>query len=128
MQDGRGTFVSHGRGKPGVAAPVKIVIGRRRRHLKPQLSPSAPPSGMNCGNWKEGTMSRNYEIHSGRRIVKTVRSSSSLQAAIDYVHTFGSAKEITILGPDTVSWRGARFVGVPVNESSSEAELPVLPA
>jgi hypothetical protein len=77
---------------------------------------------------KEGTMSRNYEIHSGRRIVKTVLSSSSLQAAIDYVHTFGSAKEITILGPDTVSWRGARFVGVPVPDRSPQAEPPVSPA
>ena len=64
-------------------------------------------------------MSRKYEIHSGRRVVKTVLSSSPLQAAIDYVHTFGSAKEITILGPDTVSWRGARFVGVPVPTTSS---------
>ncbi len=73
-------------------------------------------------------MSRSYEIHSGRRIVKTVLSSSSLQAAIDYVHTFGSAKEITILGPDTVSWRGARFVGVPVSERSPDAEPPVPPA
>ena len=61
-------------------------------------------------------MSRKYEIHSGRRVVKTVLS-SPLQAAIDYVHTFGSAKEITILGPDTVSWRGARFVGVHVPEA-----------
>ena len=66
----------------------------------------------------KGTMSREYEIHSGRRVVKTVLSSSPLQAAIDYVHTFGSAKEITILGPDTVSWRGARFVGVPVFEEN----------
>jgi hypothetical protein len=61
-------------------------------------------------------MSRTYEIHSGRRVVKTVLSSSPLQAAIDYVHTFGSAKEITVLGPDTVSWRGARFVGILVPE------------
>lgn len=59
-------------------------------------------------------MSRQFEIRSGRRIVSRRDSSSALQAAIDYVHTFGSAKEITILGPDTVSWRGARFVGVPV--------------
>ena len=66
-----------------------------------------------------GTMSRTYEIHTGRRVVKTVLSSSPLQAAIDYVHTFGSAKEITILGPDTVSWRGARFVGVPAPERSA---------
>jgi hypothetical protein len=72
-------------------------------------------------------MSRKYEIHTGRRIVKTVSSSSSLQAAIDYVHTFGSAKEITILGPDTVSWRGARFVGVPVPDRSSEPDQPDSP-
>jgi hypothetical protein len=72
-------------------------------------------------------MSREFEIHSGRRVVKTVLSSSPLQAAIDYVHTFGSAKEITILGPDTVSWRGARFVGVPVPASSPEAEPPAWP-
>ena len=72
-------------------------------------------------------MSRKYEIHSGRRVVKSVLSSSPLQAAIDYVHTFGSAKEITILGPDTVSWRGARFVGVPVPDCSPEAVPPVSP-
>ena len=72
-------------------------------------------------------MSRTYEIHSGRRIAKTMLSSSPLQAAIDYVSTFGSAKEITILGPDTVSWRGARFVGVPVPERRPEAEPPVSP-
>jgi hypothetical protein len=49
-------------------------------------------------------MSKEYEIHSGRRIVKTVLSSSPLQAAIDHVQAYGStSKEITILGPDTVS-------------------------
>jgi hypothetical protein len=73
-------------------------------------------------------MSRSYEIHSGRRIAKTVLSSSPLQAAIDYVHTFGSPNEITILGPDTISWRGARFVSVPVPERSPDAERPVSPA
>jgi hypothetical protein len=72
-------------------------------------------------------MSRTYEIHTGRRVVKTLHSSSPLQAAIDYVHTFGSAKEITILGPDTVSWRGARFVGVVVPDLPV-AEPPVSPA
>jgi hypothetical protein len=66
-------------------------------------------------------MSRNYEIHTGRRVVKTVLSSSPLQAAIDYVHTFGSAKEITVLGPDTVAWRGARFVAVHVPEAAPPA-------
>ena len=72
-------------------------------------------------------MSRKYEIHSGRRVVKTVLSSSPLQAAIDYVHTFGSAKEITILGPDTVSWGGARFVAVHAAERSPEPTPSVSP-
>ena len=72
-------------------------------------------------------MSKKYEIHSGRRIAKIVLSSSPLQAAIDYVHTFGSASEITILGPDTISWRGARFVSVPVPERNAEAAPPVSP-
>src|SRR5262245_10020635 len=89
---------------------------------------SHPPLSLRQLEGKKRAMSRNYEIHSGRRIVKTVLSSSSLQAAIDYVHTFGSANEITILGPDTVSWRGARFVGVPVPERNPLAEPPVSPA
>jgi hypothetical protein len=62
-------------------------------------------------------MSKEYEIHSGRRVVKTVLSSSPLQAAIDHVVSYGSSRnEIAILGPDTVSWRGARFYAVPVPE------------
>jgi hypothetical protein len=73
-------------------------------------------------------MSREFEIRTGRRTVKTVFSSSTLQAATDYVSTFGSAKEIVILGPDTVSWRGARFVGVPVvEETRVDAEPPLSP-
>ena len=66
-------------------------------------------------------MSRKFEIRSGRRTVKTVLSSSALQAAIDYVHTFGSANEITILGPAEVSWRGARFVAVRVPDPAADA-------
>ena len=42
-------------------------------------------------------------------------SSSALQAAFDYVRSFGSGNdEITILGVDTVAWRGARFIAVAV--------------
>jgi hypothetical protein len=60
-------------------------------------------------------MSRKYEIRSGRRTVSTQLSSSPLQAAVDYVRSFGSSNdEITILGNDTVAWRGARFSAVPV--------------
>jgi hypothetical protein len=58
---------------------------------------------------------REFEIHSGRRAVATRYASSAQEAAIDYVRSFGSsADEIRVLGPDTVSWRGARFVAVPV--------------
>jgi len=41
-------------------------------------------------------------------------SSSALEAVIDYVRSFGSSNEITILGVDTVTWRGATFSAVPV--------------
>ena len=44
-----------------------------------------------------------------------------LQAVIDYVRTFGSGSEITVLGIDTVAWRGARFTGVPVPAESATA-------
>jgi hypothetical protein len=58
-------------------------------------------------------MSKKYEIRSGRRMVSMQYSSSALQAAVDYVRTFGcSNDEITILGVDTVAWRGARFSAV----------------
>ncbi|HUG64883.1 MAG TPA: hypothetical protein VMK83_06655 [Gaiellaceae bacterium] len=70
-------------------------------------------------------MSKKYEIHSGRRIVSTQYSVSALQAAVDYVRSFGtSADEIRRLGIDSVSWRGARFsaVLVPV-----EPTLPLPP-
>jgi hypothetical protein len=60
-------------------------------------------------------MSRKYEIRSGRRTVSVQRSSSPLQAALDYVRMFGSGdSEITILGVDRVAWRGAQFSAVPV--------------
>jgi hypothetical protein len=60
-------------------------------------------------------MSREFEIHSGRRIVSIQRSVSPLQAVVNYVRMFGSAEsEIRIVGVDSVSWRGARFSAVPV--------------
>jgi hypothetical protein len=62
---------------------------------------------------------REFEIHSGRRVVATQYSSSARQAAIDYVRAFGSSPdEIDVLGPDMVAWRGARFVAVPVLPAS----------
>jgi len=69
-------------------------------------------------------MSRKYEIRSGRRTVSTRLSSSALEAAIDYARMFGSPNEISILGVDTVGWRGAKFTAVPVPD---ERPPPVWP-
>lgn len=64
-------------------------------------------------------MSRKYEIHSGRRTVATRLSSSPLEAVVDYARMFGSPNEITVLGVDTVAWRGAMFTAVPVADDPS---------
>lgn len=58
-------------------------------------------------------VSKKYEIRSGRRTVSLQYSSTALQAAIDYVRSYGCHRdEITVLGVDTVAWRGARFSAV----------------
>jgi len=69
---------------------------------------------------------REFEIHSGRRTVATRYSSSALQAGIDHLRAMGSSRdEIRILGPDTVVWRGARFVAVPVPAPSDEHSVGI---
>jgi hypothetical protein len=63
--------------------------------------------------------SKEYEIHSGRRLVSTQFSVSPLQAVVDYVRSYGvKDDEITRLGADSVSWRGARFKAVLVRTDS----------
>jgi hypothetical protein len=60
-------------------------------------------------------MTREFEIHSGRRVVSVRRSVTALDAVVDYVRMFGcSNDEIMRLSVDTVAWRGARFRAVPV--------------
>ena len=68
-------------------------------------------------------MSRKYEIYSGRRVVSTQFSVSASQAVIDYVRSYGvKDDEITRIGVDSVSWRGAQFKAVLV-----PAESPLTP-
>jgi hypothetical protein len=63
--------------------------------------------------------SKEYEIRSGRRLVSTQFSVSPLQAVIDYVRSHGvKDDEITRLGVDCVSWRGAQFRAVLVPTDS----------
>jgi hypothetical protein len=70
----------------------------------------APPVPL-CGGRQ--SMSKKYEIHSGRRIVSTQHSVSALQAVVDHVRSYGvKDDEIRRLGVDSVSWRGARFSAV----------------
>ena len=73
-------------------------------------------------------MSKKYEIHSGRRVVSTQFSISASQAVIDYVRSYGvKDDEITRLGVDCVSWRGARFKAVLVPTEPSVDSLTALP-
>ena len=63
--------------------------------------------------------SKKYEIRSGRRLVSTQFSVSPLQAVVDYVRSYGvKDDEITRLGVDCVSWRGAHFRAVLVPTES----------
>jgi hypothetical protein len=58
-------------------------------------------------------MIRKYEIYSGRRVVSTQYSVSPSQAVLDYVRSYGvKDDEISRLGVDSVSWRGAHFRAV----------------
>lgn len=60
-------------------------------------------------------MTKKYEVRSGRRVVSVQYSVSPLQAAVDYVRSFGTADdEIKRVGVDVVAWRGARFTAVKV--------------
>ena len=64
---------------------------------------------------------KKYEIYSGRRLVATQFSVSASQAVRDYVRSYGvKDDEITRVGVDCVSWRGARFKAMLV-----PAESPV---
>ena len=68
-------------------------------------------------------MSKNYEIHSGRRVVSIQNSATPLQAVVDYVRSLGcSDDEIRRLGVDSVSWRGARFSAVLVQAAAASVE------
>jgi hypothetical protein len=56
-----------------------------------------------------------YEIHSGKRAVSVRTAPSAQQALLDYVKSLGCKDaEIVRLGSSVVSWRGARYVAVPV--------------
>ncbi len=59
-------------------------------------------------------MATTYEIRSATRAVSVQDASSAQEAVLSYVRSLGSRDdEITRLGADVVSWRGAVFRAVP---------------
>jgi hypothetical protein len=51
-----------------------------------------------------------YEVRLAGRVVSTRRASSAREAAMDYMRSLGCKRdEITSLGSDAVSWRGAVY-------------------
>jgi len=62
-----------------------------------------------------------YELRSGEHRIGLREASTAQQALLDYLRARGCADaEITRLGPDAVSWRGAVYRAVPV----AAEELP----
>jgi hypothetical protein len=56
-----------------------------------------------------------YSVYSGRRAVAVRRAWSGAEAVIEYLTTMGiKNNELSILGPNSVTWRGATFTAVPV--------------
>ena len=89
-------------------SPPSGTTSRRRGNGRSgvRINQGAAPAGRPEGD----SMSKKYEIHSGRRVVSTQLSVSASQAVIDYVRSYGvKDDEITRLGVDSVSWRGAQF-------------------
>jgi hypothetical protein len=57
-----------------------------------------------------------YELRSGEHRIGLREASTAQQALLDYLRARGCADdEITRLGPDAVSWRGAVYRAVPVS-------------
>ncbi len=92
-------------------AVARVEIGKTHVRLVPW--------GLGEGETNMRSTSKKYEIHSGRRLVSTQFSVSPLQAVVDYVRAYGvKDAEITRLGVDCVSWRGAQFRAVLVPTES----------
>jgi len=56
-----------------------------------------------------------YSVYSGRRTVAVRKAWSGAEAVIEYLTTMGiKNNEVSILGPNSVTWRGATYTAVPV--------------
>jgi hypothetical protein len=56
-----------------------------------------------------------YSVYSGRRAVAVRKAWSGAEAVIEYLTTMGvKGSELAILGPNSVTWRGATYTAVPI--------------
>jgi hypothetical protein len=59
-----------------------------------------------------------YEVRLSGRVVSRRRATSAREAAMDYMRSLGCKRdEITSLGADSVSWRGAVYRAAPAGET-----------
>ena len=55
-----------------------------------------------------------YSVYSGRRAVTVCKAWSGAEAVIEYLLTLGcKSSELSTVGPDAVTWRGATYRAVP---------------
>ena len=63
-----------------------------------------------------------YSVYSGRRAICVRKAWSGAEAVIEYLTTMGiKNNELAILGPNSVTWRGATFTAVPLPAASEAA-------
>lgn len=60
-------------------------------------------------------MRTSYEVRSGKRLVSLQTAHTAGEAAIEYLRSLGCREEeITRVGTDSVTWRGAVYRAVPL--------------
>lgn len=58
-----------------------------------------------------------YEVRSGKRVVAVRDGDTASEALLDYVRSLGCREEeLTRLGSDAISWRGAVYRAAPLGD------------
>jgi hypothetical protein len=66
-------------------------------------------------------MRARYEVRSGKRVVALRDGETAGDALLDYVRSLGCREdELTRLGRDAISWRGAVFRATPLSSEEME--------
>lgn len=66
-------------------------------------------------------MRKTYELRQGRRPIELRSADTAQEALLDYVRSLGCREdEVTRLGADALSWRGAVYRAAPVPDGEAE--------